>query len=596
MTTIHDSMMNCFNRPFSALRFAFAALVAATLVGCSADVDDELGYDVIPDHQKMEMRHLTFKGGKVIKFNATASTDSKLEYDEHPGHFFRTSLYHTDSLISSNMANGYIGVEHNDTFGVRYAGLASSIIFMNSVDEEVGFGYKPIFDTMSLILTIKNYGVDTLTPVKYEIYELTKPLLGSVVSAADTIAYTSSSMEGAYDPNKPLFTFVFPDGEKTGPTTTAVDLTPVNMSTKRNADGTFEGQTWDFVRRLMLIPNDYDTNKSWDGYTPDKDSLYKSEKKWQQNFHGVYIKPVVESVDKAKRGTLYGFELAASGLQLQGRSRNPLDPTLIKDTIGANYYFYDETIEPYTDEYGNKYEGVEGAMNISVTSVGHDYTGSLINDYNFAAYDSAGNKLPNSARDEVDVCFVEGAAGVATEIYFTDEFLAEIKAAYNNEEDGNKYRAIGINQCRLYLYLKSDKCDVDYDWNVNMQNAHLITPLLNNSMVRLGTYTKDYSRLNCIVDYNPDYETQYSAELPYGGYLNRSRCCYELDITGFMQHMCNYVNSLENIADYDESVTPRSIYLGPEALTPYAFDRTVLQGSTSKVAPIHLELTYTMVK
>ena len=167
MTTIHDSMMNCFNRPLSALRFAVAALVTATLVGCSADVDDELGYDVIPYHQKMEMRHLTFKGGKVLKFNAAARTDNKLEYDERPGHFFRTSLYHTDSLISSNMANGYIGVEYSDTFGMRSAGLASSIIFMNSVDEEVGFGYMPIFDTMSLILTINNYGVYTHTPVNY---------------------------------------------------------------------------------------------------------------------------------------------------------------------------------------------------------------------------------------------------------------------------------------------------------------------------------------------------------------------------------------------------------------------------------------------
>ena len=398
-------------------------------------------------------------------------------------------------------------------------------------------------------------------------------------------------MEGAYDTNKPLFTFVFPDGETTGPATTAIDLTPV-----ADENGKMSAQTWDFVRRLMLIPEDYATNKNWDGYTPDKDSLYRSEKKWQQHFHGVYIKPVLEGVDKTKRGSFYGFELAASGLQLQGRSRNPLDPTLIKDTIGANYYFYDETIEPSVDEYGNKYEGIEGAMNISVNSVSHDYTGSLVSKHNFAAYDSAGNKLPNSSRDEVDVCFVEGAAGIATEIYFTDEFLAEIKAAYNNENDGSKYRAIGVNQCRLYVYLKSADCDVDYDWNINMQNAHLLTPLLNNSMVRLGTYTKDYSRLNCIVDYNPDYETQYSAELPYGGYLNRSRCCYELDITGFMQHMCNYVNSLENIADYDESVTPRSLYLGPEALTPYSFDHAVLQGSTSEVSPIHLELTYTMVK
>lgn len=584
MTTIHDSMMNCFNKPLSWLRLVVAAAVALFTVGCSADVDNELGYDIIPDHQKMEMRHLTFKGGKVISFNAATSTEDKSNYDEREGHFFRTSLYHTDSLRSSNLGNGYIGVEHSDTFGMRSSALASSIIFMNSVDEEEGFGYMPIFDTMSLILTINDYGVDTLTPVKYEIYELTKPLLGSVVNAADTTAYTNCNVESAYDASKPLFTFVFPDGKKTGPSTNTIDLTPVDMS--RN------GQTWDFVRRLMLIPADYDTNKSWDGYTVDKDSLYRSEKKWQQNFHGIYIKPVLESVDKTKGGALYSFDLAASGLQLQGRNRNPKDPTLIKDTIGANYYFYDETIEPSVNAYGNRYEGVEGAINISVNSIEHDYTGSLVGNYNFAAYDSAGNKLPNSARDEVSESFVEGVAGVGTEIYFTDEFLAEIKAAYNNEKDGNKYRAIGINQCRLYVYLKG----ADYSWDVNMSNAHLLTPLMDYSLTRLGSYTKNYSKLSCIVDYDPEYEDTYSTELPYGGYMNRSRGCYELDITGFMQHLCNYVNSLDSIEDYDESVTPRSLVLGPDALSPYTFQHTVLQGSTSTLAPLHLEMTYTMIK
>ncbi|MBQ9962581.1 MAG: DUF4270 family protein, partial [Alistipes sp.] len=382
-------MMNCF-------RLILCAAVALFAVGCSADVDSELGYDIIPDHQKMEMRHLTFKGGKVLRFNAAASDDDKSVYDSEEGNFFRTSLYRTDSLLSSNISYGYIGVEHSDTFGMRSSALASSILFMNSVDKETGFGYRPIFDTLSLILTINDYGVDTLTPVRYEIYELTKPLLGSVVDAKDTTAYTNCDITKAYDETKPLFTFVFPDGKKTGPTTTSIDLTPVDMS--RN------GQTWDFVRRMMLIPEDYDTNSEWDGYARDVDSLYSSEKNWQQAFHGIYIKPVLESVDRSKRGALYSFDLKSSGLQLQGRNRNPKDPTLIQDTIGANFYFYDESIEPYTTNYGQYVPGVEGAINISVNKVEHDYSGSLIGALNIDAYDESGNKLPNSSRDEVAEC------------------------------------------------------------------------------------------------------------------------------------------------------------------------------------------------
>lgn len=585
MRTIQNSMMNCLKIKLSALRLLVLAAVALFSVGCSADVDSELGYDIIPDHQKMEMRHLKFKGGKVIVFNGAASSEDKSVYTEREGKFFRTSLYHTDSLLSSNVLNGYIGVEHNDTFGMRSSALASSMIFMNSVDKETGFGYKPIFDTLSLILTINDYGVDTLTPVKYEIYELTKPLLGSVVNAADTSAYSNCNMEGAYDPSKPLFTFTFPDGEKTGPTTRTIDLTPVDMSR--------HGQTWDFVRRIMLIPNDYDTNKEWDGYARDVDSLYSSEKKWQEHFHGVYIKPVLESVDASKRGALYSFDLKSSGLQLMGRNRNPKDPTLIKDTIGANYYFYDETLDGYTDEYGNFIDGPEDVKNISVNSIKHDYTGSLLGNLNIAAYDKDGKKLPNSSRDEVAECYVEGFAGVATEIYFTDEFLAELKRASYQDPDKSdtKYRAVGINQCRLYVYLKG----ADYNWDENINNAHLLTPLMDNSISRLGSYI-GYSKLNCIADYDPEYETNSGSALAYGGHLNRTRGCYEMDITGFMQRLYNYVNSLEKLEDYDETVTPRAIYLGPEAISPYTFKHTELQGSSSTKAPIHLEMTYTMVK
>ena len=578
MTTIQDSMMNCF-------RLLFGALVALFIVGCSADVNSELGYDIIPDHQKMEMRHLTFKGGKVIKFNSAASNENQSVYDSEEGRFFRTSLYHTDSLLSSNISYGYIGVEHSDTFGMRSSALASSIIFMNSVDKETGFGYKPIFDTLSLILTISDYGVDTLTPVKYQIFELTKPLIGSVVNATDTTAYTNCDVSQAYDESKPLFTFTFPDGKKTGPSTTSIDLTP-----ERKADGSFADHTWDFIRRLMLIPENYET-ADWDGYARDVDSLYSDEKCWQAAFHGIYIKPVLESVDKSKHGAIYSFDLKSSGLQLQGRNRNPKDPTLIQDTIGANYYFYDESIYPYTDDYGQYHEGIEGVENVSVNKVEHDYTGSLIGNYKIAAYDASGNKLPNSARDEVDVCFVEGMAGVATELYFTDEFLAQIQKAYQNEEDGKKYRAIGVNQCRLYIYMK----EASYVWADNMSNATVLTPLMDKYISRLGSYV-GYSKLNCIADYDPVYETQAGTTLAYGGYLNRSRGCYEMDITGFMQRLCNYVNSLEKLEDYDESVVSRTIYIGPEAVSPFTLKHTELQGSSADKSPIHLEMTYTMIK
>ena len=137
--------------------------------------------------------------------------------------------------------------------------------------------------------------------------------------------------------------------------------------------------------------------------------------------------------------------------------------------------------------------------------------------------------------------------------------------------------------------------EASYVWADNMSNATVLTPLMDKYISRLGSYV-GYSKLNCIADYDPVYETQAGTTLAYGGYLNRSRGCYEMDITGFMQRLYNYVNSLEKIEDYDETVTPRTIYLGPEAISPYTFKHTELQGSSSTKAPIHLEMTYTMVK
>ena len=117
----------------------------------------------------------------------------------------------------------------------------------------------------------------------------------------------------------------------------------------------------------------------------------------------------------------------------------------------------------------------------------------------------------------------------------------------------------------------------------------------------MGTYL-NYSTLGAISDYDFEAETNQSAELAYGGELNRSRACYVMNITGYMQRLYNYVRSLDDLAKYDEKVMPRTLYLGPEAVAPYTFKRTVLQGAKMEgvsdrvQAPVHIEMLYTMIK
>jgi hypothetical protein len=179
--------------------------------------------------------------------------------------------------------------------------------------------------------------------------------------------------------------------------------------------------------------------------------------------------------------------------------------------------------------------------------------------------------------------------GPATEIYLTDEFLNEL--IYLETSELGKYSRMGINQCLFTIYVDG----ADYDWSVTQSRAEQLTPLLSKSFARLGTYL-NYNTLSPVIDYDYVYEKTYSTDIVYDGYLDRSRGCYEMDITGFMQRLCNYVNSLDKISDYDETVTPRTIYLGPEAVSPYTFIHTQVQGSLSSQAPIHLEMTYTLVK
>ena len=582
-----DFMKICSNLRGGRLVSAIAGLAgAALLAGCSLTEDSSLGYDIVPNHQKMVMRHLTFKGGKVIAFDAENSTADKSVYKERAaanGNFFETSLYRTDSLIACNITYGYMGVERSDTFGLRSAAFAASMIYGNSLpDTAKGFGYLPIFDTMALHLSIDDYCGDTLVPIKYNVYELTKPLLGSVISDKDTTAYVNCDLSQAYDASKPIFTFTFPDGEKTGPATTTVNLTPSDLSET--------GATWDFVRRLMMIPAD---RSSWDGYANAEKAIYNDEEKFAEKFYGVCIVPDETSLPAGKRGAMFNTKLSLSGLTLEGRSRNPQDPTLIKDTIGMTYYF-DNSLK---------------AKNWSANSVRHDYSSAtqpLSNSKSLSNIAMAANngttKIDRSERDKVQLCCVEGMAGAMTELYFTDDFIDELhKTAEEKDADGEGYSVVGINQALVFIYLTK----ADYDWTVTQGNAAVITPYLDSSIGRLGMYT-NFDSMRSIADY--DYITELnssSTTLAYDGNLNRSRACYVMDISRYMQSLVNYVRTLTKGADgkytfneNDKGYTPRTIYIAPEAVSPYTFKRSIVQGmeGTENAAPIHVELTYTLFK
>ena len=126
---------------------------------------------------------------------------------------------------------------------------------------------------------------------------------------------------------------------------------------------------------------------------------------------------------------------------------------------------------------------------------------------------------------------------------------------------------------------------------------------------RLGLYT-NYKKLSGITDYAYAYEKTYSTTLTYGGYINRSRGCYVMDITGHVQSMWNYyqeaVEELGENAPWEEiaeRIKTRTMYMGPEAYGLYTQNYSVMQGMTpsdgsltKEDAPIKIDIAYTLVK
>lgn len=159
-----------------------------------------------------------------------------------------------------------------------------------------------------------------------------------------------------------------------------------------------------------------------------------------------------------------------------------------------------------------------------------------------------------------------------------------------------------MTQVRMSIYFKGS----NYDWTKLTDMPHMIGEM-DKSQTRLGLYT-NYKTLSAIPDYAYAYEQNYSTTLAYGGYINRSRGCYVMDITGYAQSLWNsYRSAKEELgadAPWDElkeKIKNRTIYLGPEAYSVYTTTYSVLQGMTpdgvtEEDVPIKIDVTYNLIK
>lgn len=516
-----------------------AASAIATLSGCTTTADYTLGEEFTPGNQQMKLRHRLYKAG-MLKETDKEATACKV---------FETRLFRTDSVGTTSMDNIFIGCQNDARFGKREFSFAGQYLFNKNVDDSIGFGYRPALDSVMFVFVVDTFAGDTTKPIKFNIYELTDRLVAE--NATDTIFYANydAREQGHITTDaEPIFSFTFPD-QANGVYTT---------STYVRLQETAASKT--FLDKIMC-KGKLDANGL---ANHNAEAYYSSDSAFVNNLHGLYIE-VAEQPEG--EGAIYSLTGSSTGLQIKARTRNAgADADILIDTLDITYNF----------KNSNKSFG-----NVSAQGVKHDFSSS---DFSDVRLDE------QQERDEVAMGYVDGCAGVYTELTFTDEFLNSIREIHGGDKS---YVSAAINQAMLKIYIEG----AEYDYTTI--DPILMADKLNSSIARLGLYS-DYKTLSPIPDYL--YSQESSGVLYYNGYINRSLACYEMNISSYVQGLVNEILTMEKEADgsidYSKMTVPRTIYLAPAATDRFTFNRSVVQGSDEQANPasIQLELTYTLVK
>lgn len=298
----------------------------------------------------------------------------------------------------------------------------------------------------------------------------------------------------------------------------------------------------DYIKRLMQT----------DTVTYYNDTL------WVNKFHGLYVVP--EQTDSESK-VIYRTETSYTGLELWLRDHDSIDNNLILDTIVASYACYAKDAK---------------MGNIAANMVEHDYEGSIV---------GALGVNDTLASDPIQrTIYVEGMGGVMGYVKVTDQFVEKL-AELGDEAKNGGYSTVSINQAMVYFPL-----------TVNVSNPAerpAAIPFLDAAPTRLGMYTA-FASLTGIPDYDHEYEESLSNygesyKLPYGGELNRSRGCYTMDVTAYVQRMWSEYQRADGNLD---EVKYRSIFVAPAADDMFTLGQVALQGNEA----IEIVLTYTLMR
>lgn len=288
-------------------------------------------------------------------------------------------------------------------------------------------------------------------------------------------------------------------------------------------------------------------------------TTYYNDTLWVNKFHGLYVAP---AQDERTSKAIYRTETSYTGLELWMRDHDTVDQNMIYDTITATYAIYAKDAT---------------AGNVAANVVYHDYEGSIVG--------AAGVNDTLASDPTQSVIYVEGMGGVAGYMKVTDQFV-EMLAALGDEMTNGGYSTVAINQAVIQFPLTYDVS--------NPAERPAAIPYLDAAPTRLGMYTS-FATLVGIPDYDYAYEesltSSYGDEyrLPYGGELNRSKGCYTMDVTAYIQRMWSEYRAAEGKLD---QVKFRSIYIAPAVDEMFTMGQVALRGDEA----LKIYITYTLLK
>ena len=527
-------------RFFRAIVPALAAVLVFVLgaTRCTS-VDDTLGQNFIPPYQHMKLRIDTltpiYNGDELLK----------------------TYLMTNDSVPSSNLGLLMVGNMVDPVLG-RVKASAMTDFFPEAIgkytlseateededeeDEDAPFfGYMPEADSIFIELIVNDIKGDNTVDQIFNIYELRDSL------RRDSMYYFATPIEDRANFVEPLFTF------KIG-----TDVAK-NTMIRRKLEPTTSGRG--FMRRLVEAENKV--------YTDPGHEFHKK-------FYGLYIAPADGGPENA---ALYEFNLRdlssetststiSSALFLWAHNHDENNPTQVLDTMAGQFSFSDTHWVPNP--------------NLNVNRVRFEYPAEI------AA------SLNNTLSPALETIYIQGLGGVASYLRFTDDMLERLEAL--KTQDGVQHSEMVINDARIYFPM-----------------ADPATENMDAAPVRLGMYytygqprrevgypywfTSPYYYMTRLfgpvpiedymyyVENNPQSQSS-SSGLRYGGYINRTKGFYEMNITGYMTMLQAYPR-----------LTPKEIWLGPEINTrSIDYTMAALNGSRAADNPIKIVITYTLIK